>query len=341
MNENQHSHSKDDLLWWGNRNKIAERLEKKLRGEGYVVIPVNTANPLIGEWWDSSIHDTSVVMTLFDDTTWDDLYLDELEATAKEHNIKFTLVTDIFYKGRNNYNSIKILFVKEFYGMYYNPHILPYTNPHGRTSRNKLHNCLIQRATLQRLHMFAELVRNNLIDKGNTSFLGYQPGTQTPNDVMNDLNETYNNDFDDIVNNYDFPFRNFVDPDDLSDLEIVSRYSISLETYNTDTNLNWVSFTEKTVRSLQIPNISLIANKGNSSEILEELGFKVHPINYVLDRMPDYYSQTEFIIGILKQDMFPMTNEPYRARHNQELLKVWHNLTLTDEFYDNIAKEII
>jgi hypothetical protein len=76
-------------------------------------------------------------------------------------------------------------------------------------------------------------------------------------------------------------------------------------------------------------------------KVLEEQGFQFHPINHVLNRIQDFYAQTEFIIGVLEQDMFSLINEPSMALHNQELLKKWYDKAQTQEFYDTIVEQIL
>jgi hypothetical protein len=332
----EYRNSIDQDVWWDNFIWMKKRIKENLESNDIIVA---LTNPLLGSQWDTSIRNTSMVIIQTGDTDWDKLFLDELNDTAVEFNIKFTLISNMVFLGKNNRSNIKLLTIKEFQGMYYNDGI----DYKRRELPTKLYNCLIQRTTLSRLHMFSELVRNNLINKGDVSLLGYQVtnDNSTPDDIIHQLNNKFNSQYDDIVNQYSFPYTNFDEPNNLYDLEVNAKYSVVLETHNDDTDTSWVSFTEKTIRNLQIPNISLLVNSVDSMKVLEEQGFQFHPINHVLNRIQDFYAQTEFIIGVLEQDMFSLINEPSMALHNQELLKKWYDKAQTQEFYDTIVEQIL
>jgi len=324
-------HADDDILWLKNLQKFDDRIKKVLASINITVI----SHDFIMADWDPNVRNCQVVIINYDDIT-DDMWVSEIEEIAIKHNIKFTYITNIFYCGESS-EWFKVLFLKELYGVFYNPNISVKT-----LLRTNLYTCLMQRTSYPRLKLFAELSRNELLTDGNVSLLGYQSFTDLPpNDIINDINVEFDNIFDDIVQHYQFPFRNFIEPENCFEIEERSKYIIVSETYNDSENKKWISFTEKTFRSLQIPNISLLLNKKGSVNALAEVGIKTHPINSILDYMESYNSQCNFIIGLLKNDMFDEDGIIEIATHNQHKLKEWNTSLKTDELYQNIIKDLL
>lgn len=308
------------------------RLTDKIKQNNYKILSFDTLLTDITE------KNTSIVFLRFGDVPCDISLLEDMENVALERNIKFTIITDVFYRNSNtsNTSNIKIITVNEFYGIYYNDCVK--LTP-GYT---KLYNLLIQRTVLPRLHQFAELARNCLIDDGYVSLLGFQiNNTNTPSKIVNDINKTYDSLYSDVLSNIEIPFTNFVEPNDLYILEEDTKYSVVFETYNDTNNYEWCAFTEKTFRSLQTSNISLLQNKTGSIEILSELGFKFHSINYILDAMPGYVSQTAFVVALLKNDMFEVFDMTEYAVHNQAILKDMLNNLQSDQLCERIVEQIL
>ena len=324
------THASDDKLWMSNLGKIWTRVGKNLKDNGIQIIATNF---LLSDW-NPNINNCRAAIINFDDIQ-DDSWFEDIEAIAEKYNIKFTYITNIYYRGKQS-KRVKILFLKEFYGAFYNPQIITnvYTHP-------KLYTCLLQRTTYPRLKLFAELSRNNLLDKGVVSLLGFQLDNNPPNEVIKNINNNADNVFDDIVEQYQFPFRNFIEDDSCFEMEERSKYIVVSETYNDNANKTWISFTEKTFRSSQIPNISLLLNKKGSIDALTEIGIKTHPINSILDCMTSYESQCNFIVGLLKNDIFNNDDVTEVARHNQRKLKEWSNVLKTDDFYQNIINNLL
>jgi hypothetical protein len=325
------THATDDKLWLSNIAKVDVRIRKILTDNDIQII----VNNFITSEWNPNIKNCQVAIINYDDIQ-DDMWFDEIANIAEKYNIEFTYITNVFYRGEQR-NRIKVLFLKELYGVFYNPNIV--TNAH---TYSKLYTCLMQRTSFPRLQMFAELSRNKLINKGIVSLLGFQINTNlSPNEIIKDINNNFDNNFDDIVEQYRFPFRNFNEKDNCFEMEERSKYIVVLETYNDHINKKWISFTEKTFRSLQIPNISLLLNKKGSINALTEIGIKTHPINSILDYMESYDSQFNFVIGLLKNDIFNSDEACMDAKHNQNKLKEWSDILNTDAFYQDIINNLL
>ena len=328
----QHIDKVDLNLWASNLSTVHFRILEILRDNEVVVID----NDILFGDWDENINNCQAVFVNYDDIIWDKCWLDDLQTVGKKFNIKFTLITNVYFRGKDT-NEYKVLVYKELFGVFYNSSIKQVP-----ISVSKLFTCLIQRTTYPRLKTFSDLYHNNLLELGNVSLLGFQycnnSNILSPNGVVEAINDEFGV-FDDIVELFDFPFRNFVEVGNCFEVENQSKYIVVLETFNEFENLSWVSFTEKTFRSLQIPNISLLFNKQGAINILDEIGIKTHPANRILDNMESFNSQNNVLIGILKGDMFDVDSDT--SIHNQNKLKEWYDILQTEEFYESIIDDLL
>lgn len=328
---NQHIDTPDHNLWLDNLANAHCRLLTALSNSNIVVLNSNT----LFEMWDSKIYNCNVVMINYDDIVWDSVWFKDLEKTAKKYNVKFTLITNVVYTKETHCKWYKVLFLKELFGVFYNPHITQ-----EKLNASNLFTCLMQRTTFPRLKLFSELSRNNLLHKGNVSLLGYQTNDLTVSEVINQLNNEFN-EFDDILEKHQFPYKNFIEIGNCFDIEKQSKYVVVSETYNDRIVPEWISFTEKTFRSLQIPNISVLLNKKGANDILTSIGIKTHPINHILDYLTTYDAQTDFIIGLLSGDMFDLELADDIAIHNQHQIKDWYDSLQTVDFYNNVVDKVL
>jgi hypothetical protein len=329
-----HVHGIDHNQWIAKLALVQQRIKSLLMTNNVLVFSddeINTFNTFDTFNWEP-FRNSQVALLLFDDIR--DEYLFEcLKSISVMHGVRFTIITNIFYRGAED--GFKVLYLKEFYGVFYNPQIP--TTP----SYTKLYTSLMQRTTYPRLALFAELYRHKILNKGNTSLLGYNPSQKlSPQSLLISLNDEFDNVFDDVVNNIKLPYRNFLEKDNMYEHEIDGKYNIVMETYNDSLNKNWISFTEKTFRNVQIPTISLLLNKTGSVNQLVDIGIQIHPINNILDYMHSYTSQNNFIIGILCNDMFDDVFS-HMAIHNQLLLKKWDDDLNSDKFYTNIIDNLL
>ena len=323
--------SKDHITWGSNYAMMHDNLTRKIKKQKYSILPMDTIFRCV------KLTNASIVLLRFGDVPCDRLNLVEMDKIAEQQNLKFTIITDVFYTEEFESSFIKILFVKEFYGVYYNDYVSS-----DLLTYDKLYNFLVQRTEENRTHQFYEFFKHNLIDLGKVSLLAYQIDSNvSPSDIVNDINKEAGYIYSDMIDRLTFPFANFDEPDTLFELESSTKYSIVFETYNDLHNLQWCVFTEKTMRSLQVANISILQNKTGSVKILEEMGFKVHPINHVLDQMTGCLLQAKFVIKLLEHDMFGFDNIIETAEHNQALLKSWYDELQTEEFYNNVVDQVL
>jgi len=347
--------SADHNLWCNIDQYVKERMSTVLTNNGFIVEQPNLfLDPCE---WDKTLCNKSIALILFGNNVlelagsayWSKSFIDDLEVIANEYNNKFTLITDhILLQSSFETNNIKVITPPQLFGMYYNNEWTPQRTP----KYSKLYNLLLQRTTLFRLGLFSTINDNDLLDQGHVSCLGYQIDDSRGKDATDVVdNIIKSNNFQgsgytfDGVLTHTFPYKNFKEPRSLFNLEEDTKYSIVFETYNDSILMDaeWLLFTEKTMRSIQVPNISLLLNTSNASTILQShLNLKVHPINHILDRMPDCVSQAEFIVGLLQNDILSLNDEAYSiAMHNISILKNYYEQLHTDEFYNSIVKQII
>lgn len=334
--------SNDHVIWKSNIEFIFQMLEEKVL-KNFITVEPNLSTEIND--WDKTIRNESIVTSLFGDIIWDNSFINDLHLLASEFNNKFTLITDniVLNHKLNSFDNIKILTLTEIYGIYYNPAELK--------DYEKLFNCFIQRTDPYRLFLFNELCKYNLLDDGYISCLGWQlpnyllkHNISTPSEVAATLINNHS-EFNYTIDPAIIPFKNFTEHENLNVLEETSKYSIVYETYNVSNEQisDFVVYTEKAIRSLQVPNISLILNSNNTSEILQQqLNLKVHPINYILDKMPDRNTQIQFIIALLQHDIItPNDDICENAIHNSNTLKNYLNIINTEQYYDAINEQII
>lgn len=320
----------DLSLGLSNLAEVDNRIRTVLAKNNILVVE----NDIIFDNWNPDVNNCQVAIINYDDIIWFSEWIDDLKTVANKYNIKFSLITNIVYLGNNNNSEYKVLFYKELFGVFYNPAI---TQTPKETS--KLFTCLLQRTTYPRLKLFSELLKNNLLSRGNVSLLGYQINADmSPNDIVRSIANNFD-EFDYVINRCEFPYRNFKELGDSYKIEEQGKYTIVAETYNDFIDSDWVSFTEKTFRSIQIPNIAVVLNKKGSVGILKELGIELHPINHVLDYMSSYNSQTNFLVGLLHSDICDVLLDI--AKRNQEQMQSWSNTLNTDGFYQTIINDLL
>jgi len=317
--------------WTSNLSKTHSKITKALTDNN-----IHILTDIIFDNWDKNIQHCHVAIIVYHDIIFDRYWMQDLVKTAKKYNVKFVLITNIACLEPVNNEWYQIIFLKELYGVFHDKNTIPKLN-----KNLNLYSCLARRTTYPRVKLFADLSRNNLISKGNVSLLGFQyHSDNNANEVIEEINNN-TNEFNDIVNKYKFPFKNFSEDDYNFGIEQNSKYTIANETFNDhEPNAKWFSFTEKTFRCLQIPNITLFLNRKGSIDILNSINIKVHPINYILDQMESYEAQNNFIVGLLLHDIFDLDEMQEIATHNYNQIKKWSESLKTDTFYKDIVNKI-
>jgi len=325
----KHIEAFDLDLWYYERRTFQKKLMLKLESHN---IKYGFYENLNFFAWNEKIRDTKFVIFSSDDIC-PEIWFEDLESTCKKYNLQAIIITNNFFTKSIDTAHIKIVFVEELFGEYYNPHIRT-----THTGYKNLYTCLMQRTGFSRLNLFLDLRKNNLLDRGNVSLLGYQiDEDKTADAVLQEILDQHNIELD---FNLDLPFRNFVDEDSTYKIEQQSKYDIVCETYNDHAVPYRIAYTEKTFRSLQIPNISLILNKKGSNKILNDLGFKTHKINCLLDGMIEYNCQNDFIVSILENDYVEEDQVEEFAKHNSNKLKKLNEKLHNESFADEIVKNI-
>ena len=290
-------------------------------------------------------HDQIVIMWLFDRVpsmaTWH-----EVNNLCQNLGKKCYLVTD------NILNFENLPFV-EFFSY---PKLLGITASYNNiefdaTNPTKLYNCFIQRVDSVRQTWFYLLHHFNLIDKGYVSLLMKQLVTYSSlvgKDLYDYIHYNYQLDqlphFDmaykqtrDLI-----PFRNFVEQENLLPLIKNSKYSLILETYATDDDIDCWCFTEKTLRALQFPTIPLIFAQKNGVQKLKNLGFEVGQHHDALDNQ-DWISRQLALIDLLVKDLLEYDwNTVYNSsKHNQSLLLDWKQRYQQPKFFESFFEKVL
>jgi hypothetical protein len=250
------------------------------------------------------------------------------------------VISDTKYTNGNE----DIIYTDFFEGIYYNDVDLIEYNPRY----TKLYSAFNQRAQYDRLLLFLALYNNNLLDKGYVSFLGEdrnKPMPQTNSQRQENTKEIINN-FEDITIDLDLsiiPYKNFSDVDYLETIEHECKYSIVYETYTSQFPESELCFTEKTFRSLTVPNISIFINRPGASQYLRDMGYIVHPINDEIEKIIYFDEKAQYIAQLLKEDAIDIDYdvEYNNALHNKQLLKKRHEIIMSDEYINNIIKKVL
>lgn len=217
-----------------------------------------------------------------------------------------------------------------------------------KTSRKEtLYNCFMQRVDSVRQSWLYKLYNHNLLNQGHVSFLLFQLEMYADTYNLFEYNH-YNYGMDNIEHFHTaflslrnrVPFRNFAINDTLEDATFHSKYSLVLETYAVyDDSHAWL-FTEKTLRSLQIPTLDLIFCQKNGHQILTNLGFQCVDLGNV-DNLP-WQQRQDALLDVLLNDKvhYDDDTERKKAAHNQNLLLRWKKQVLSVNFFDKYFENI-
>jgi len=273
--------------------------------------------------------------------------LDKLSNWLQVTNNTLTYITDNFKLGNNT----NIVIINDYIKTVTVPKLLglPYINYKYKNNyvHKKLYNAFMQRVQEDRLRFFIELNKNQLLDQGYISFLGIISLNDTHNSIKQ--RQEY---VDRLIYNVPdnvpvtVPYKNFIEPTGkFTDLEEQCKYSISYETYNNNDNIildhnEWVIVTEKTLRSFQVPNISIIANTKGYYPILKNLGFEFDPINKELDNISNWNEQAIWLCNFLKDDPIEYNYKEgiEVAKHNSNIIEKMSRYLETDQFIKDIVK---
>jgi hypothetical protein len=135
------------------------------------------------------------------------------------------------------------------------------------------------------------------------------------------------------------PFRTFKESNDLTNLILTSKFSLILETWFHDNRV--ITFSEKTMRGLQLPRPWVLFSTQYAIKQLRNWGFDVLDdiVDHSYDNIADSVLRQVCILDQMKL-LASLDIELIVARciqasnHNQSILKMWH-----DVFATNIDKD--
>jgi hypothetical protein len=200
-------------------------------------------------------------------------------------------------------------------------------------------NCFLNRVDPVRQTWFYLLYARNLLDNGFVSFNMYQnsnlqyPG-DTPEQTFDFYHKKYLSSFDDQYDSIKkiVPYKNFVEPNNLCEIMLSTKFSIVVETYFERTDCR--VFTEKTWRALQLPRPWLLFAATGCVQKLRNMGFDVFDdyVNHDYDLHDTAHSYVKRQEDILSeaQKLFQLEITPdilddwnNKAQHNRKILQQW------------------
>lgn len=225
-----------------------------------------------------------------------------------------------------------------------------YNNYEFTSKPNKLYNCFIQRVDAVRQSWFYFLHSKDLLDKGYVSLLMKQLtfySSLTGRELFDFIH--FNHQLDKLKH-FDqayyelrdkIPYRNFTETFDLLPLINDSKYSLVLETYAVDDDVNAWCFTEKTLRDLQFPTISLVFAQKQGIQKLKDLGLDLGTHLDSIDQQ-NWISRQTSLLEILANDSIEYNyNQLYNScKYNQNLLLKWKNDYQCSNFFDSLYDEV-
>lgn len=216
---------------------------------------------------------------------------------------------------------------------------------------SKLFNCFIQRVDSVRQSWFYFLHEYNLIDQGYVSLLMKQ---------LQDYSGLKDKELFDYIH-YNFqlnqlphfesayqdrreqiPFRNFVEENNLLPLILDSKYSLVLETYAIKDDVQQWCFTEKSLRAIQFPVVSLLFVQKHGIQKLQHLGFEIGNHMNELDQKPWQERQQELLNILVNNTLDIPQQELYnQSKHNQNLLESWKIEYQQPNYFDNFYNKVL
>lgn len=265
------------------------------------------------------------------------------------YNKKVWFVTDSIYNEElYQFSHVKIKSCPELLGIQYHSDekIKINTNP------SRLYNCFMQRIDSIRQSWFYMLHRHNLLDKGYVSFWLTQK-KEFKNGIsglplFDYIHHQYQlNKIPEFEKSYQqlrntVPYCNFQDNGSVTTQIVDSKYSVILETFATHDDVGAWSVTEKLMKSLHLPNITLAFCQKHLFRELKKLGIEYDTLLDDIDHL-DWVDRQNKILDILihdKVDIDPI-HKYNQCVHNQHILETWKLAYLKSDFFDQLFDEII
>lgn len=218
--------------------------------------------------------------------------------------------------------------------------------------KKKLFSCFMQRSDSVRQSWFYFLQHQQLLNQGHVSFLLKQISdandTKTGIDLFDYTHQHYHLDrvphfvqaYNELRSNV--PYCNFHEQHDLLPLILESKYSLTLETFATEDDTGCWSWTEKSLRDLQLPVLPLLFWQKGSAEILSNLGLRLPEYLWDFDNM-SWPDRQQKILQILDNDsiIYNYSECLDRARHNRHQLYQWKLSFQQPGFLDSVFDSIL
>jgi hypothetical protein len=215
----------------------------------------------------------------------------------------------------------------------------------------KLYNCFMQRVESVRQSWFYFLHQHNLLDKGYVSFLLKQLSFYsdlTGQELFSYIHEKYQlgqlPHFDRAYQEtYDMvPYRNFEETGDVNKYIMASKYSLVLDTYAPDDGRDQWYFSEKSLRSVQFPNYSLLFVQQGGIAVLEKLGLRFATSLIYLDDLPWQGRQQHLLSHLINNhDDVNKTDLVDIAMHNQNIFKSWKSTYDHQNYFDKVFEHLV
>lgn len=216
---------------------------------------------------------------------------------------------------------------------------------------SRLYNCFIQRVESVRQSWFYFLHDRGLLDRGYVSFLLNQQPDYSPYtgvelyDWIHQHYELYS------VPAFDrayhamrdrVPFRNFEETGNITSLVLDSKYSLMLDTFATDDDLNQWHYTEKAMIALQTPQIPLMFISRNGHRKLVELGFKI-PMPFEHFDHLSWQERQIALLDILTNDSVNINPSTLTEinDYNHGLLRDWQTEYNRPDYFDPIFQQVL
>lgn len=189
---------------------------------------------------------------------------------------------------------------------------------------SKLFNCFIKRGCSFRQGWFYFLVKNNLLDQGHVSFWCEDRFKNTdPREYSEYIFQMHNREM--FATEHEqmrdkIPYKNF----DISieDAIIDSAKSLVIETFFEPND--YICYTEKTWRAIQMPRPLLLFSSQYAVKYLREWGFDMFDdfVDHSYDTEPDKFVRQQMILNeLVKNIEYRPELFEQRAQHNRNLLK--------------------
>lgn len=268
----------------------------------------------------------------------------EVDLVCQQHGKQVYVITDNLVEDFE-FKHVKILSVPEIWGI-----LAPEEYFSVREQRSKLYNCLIRRSCPVRQSWLYFLKHHNLLDQGyvsyllkNMDFMTTKTGAEQFEWIHHNfkLNELAHFDqaYKELIGQV--PYRNFENQPTVIPYVLDSKYSLIIESTGAEDDRGTWLFTEKTIRTLQLPTYPLLFAQRRGIQKLKELGFQLAVNHDHLDALP-WTQRQQALLDILVNDTveFDATLLTDVSQHNYGILCNWRTQCQREDFFDQVFDRV-